>query len=93
MPVGNKVIWEDARFIAMVVRGPNACGDFPVDPSDEIFCLLRGAPRLECMEDGRRHEQVVRQSEMRSVPAPVPHSSRPSPSGGSASGAIGCSIR
>ena len=23
-PVGNKVIWEDSQFIAMVVRGPNA---------------------------------------------------------------------
>ena len=51
-PVGNKVIWEDSQFTAMVVRGPNARRDFHVDPSDEIFYMLRGAMRLEYMEDG-----------------------------------------
>ena len=49
-PVGNKVIWEDSQFTAMVVRGPNARRDFHVDPSDEIFYMLRGAMRLEFME-------------------------------------------
>ena len=60
-PVGNKVIWEDSQFTAMVVRGPNARRDFHVDPSDEIFYMLRGAMRLEYMEDGRRHERIIRE--------------------------------
>src|SRR5262249_6915421 len=41
-PVGNKVIWEDSQFTAMVIHGPNARRDFHVDPSDEIFYMLRG---------------------------------------------------
>ena len=39
-PVGNKVIWEDSQFTAMVIRGPNARRDFHIDPSDEIFFML-----------------------------------------------------
>jgi 3-hydroxyanthranilate 3,4-dioxygenase len=73
-PVGNKVIWEDSQFTAMIVRGPNARRDFHVDPSDEIFYMLRGAMRLEYMVDGRRHEQIIREGEMCLVPARVPHS-------------------
>jgi 3-hydroxyanthranilate 3,4-dioxygenase len=73
-PVGNKVIWEDSQFTAMVVRGPNARRDFHVDPSDEIFYMLRGAMRLEFMEDGRRHERIIREGEMCLLPARVPHS-------------------
>ena len=72
-PVGNKVIWEDSQFTAMIVRGPNARRDFHVDPSDEIFYMLRGDMVLEYMEDGRR-EQVIRQGEMLLVPARMPHS-------------------
>ncbi len=73
-PVGNKVIWEDSQFIAMVVRGPNARRDFHVDPSDEIFYMLRGAMRLEYMVEGRRHEQIIREGELCLLPALVPHS-------------------
>ncbi|HEV3346267.1 MAG TPA: 3-hydroxyanthranilate 3,4-dioxygenase, partial [Methylomirabilota bacterium] len=73
-PVGNKVIWEDSQFTAMVVRGPNARRDFHVDPSDEIFYMLRGAMRLEYVEDGRRHERIIREGEMCLLPALVPHS-------------------
>ena len=51
-PVGNKVIWEDSQFTAMVIRGPNARRDFHIDPSDEIFFMLKGAMTLETLEDG-----------------------------------------
>ena len=59
-PVGNKVIWEDSQFTAMIIRGPNARRDFHVDPSDEIFYMLRGDMVLEYMSGGRRHEQIIR---------------------------------
>jgi len=72
-PVGNKVIWEDSQFTAMVVRGPNARRDFHVDPSDEIFYMLRGDMVLEYIEGGRRREQVIREGEILLVPARVPH--------------------
>jgi 3-hydroxyanthranilic acid dioxygenase len=35
-PVGNKVIWEDSQFTAMIIRGPNASSSW-CQPS----CLTR----------------------------------------------------
>ena len=72
-PVGNKVIWEDSQFTAMIVRGPNARRDFHVDPSDEIFYMLKGDMTLEYMQDGKRRSQVIREGGMLLVPALTPH--------------------
>lgn len=73
-PVGNKVIWEDSQFTAMIIRGPNARRDFHVDPSDEIFYMLKGDMVLEYMQDDRRHHQTIREGELLLVPASTPHS-------------------
>ena len=73
-PVGNKVIWEDSQFTAMVIRGPNARRDFHIDPSDEIFFMLKGAMTLETLEAGTRRSRVIREGEMCLVPALTPHS-------------------
>ena len=72
-PVGNKVIWEDSQFTAMIVRGPNARRDFHVDPSDELFYMLEGDMVLEYIEDGRRRRQRIREGELLLVPALTPH--------------------
>ena len=73
-PVGNKVIWEDSHFTAMIIRGPNARRDFHVDPSDEIFYMLKGDMVLEFIRDGQRHHQTIREGELLLVPALTPHS-------------------
>jgi 3-hydroxyanthranilate 3,4-dioxygenase len=73
-PVGNKVIWEDSQFTAMIVCGPNRRRDFHDDPSDEIFYMLRGAMTLEYLDARRRHDAVIREGEMLLVPAHTPHS-------------------
>jgi len=73
-PVGNKVIWEDSQFTAMVIRGPNARRDFHVDPSDEMFFMLKGDMVVEYIQDGRRRTQVVREGGLLLVPAFTPHS-------------------
>ena len=73
-PVGNKVIWEDSQFTAMIIRGPNARRDFHVDPSDEIFYMLKGDMTVEYIEDGKRNTQVIREGEIFLMPASVPHS-------------------
>jgi 3-hydroxyanthranilate 3,4-dioxygenase len=72
-PVGNKVIWDDSQFTAMIVRGPNARRDFHVDPSDELFYMLKGDMVLEYMRDGKRQSQVIREGGMLLVPALTPH--------------------
>jgi 3-hydroxyanthranilate 3,4-dioxygenase len=73
-PAGNKVTWEDTQFTAMIVRGPNARRDFHVDPSDEIFYMLKGDMVLEYIDGGRRHRQTIREGELLLVPALTPHS-------------------
>jgi 3-hydroxyanthranilate 3,4-dioxygenase len=73
-PVGNKVIWDDSQFTAMIIRGPNARRDFHVDPSDEIFYMLEGDMVLEYMDQGRRQQRVIRKGGMMLVPALTPHS-------------------
>jgi 3-hydroxyanthranilate 3,4-dioxygenase len=72
-PVGNKVIWDDSQLTAMIVRGPNARRDFHVDPSDELFYMLKGDMVLEYMRDGKRQSQVIREGGMLLVPALTPH--------------------
>jgi 3-hydroxyanthranilate 3,4-dioxygenase len=73
-PVGNKVIWEDSQFTAMVIRGPNARRDFHIDPFDEIFYMLKGAMILETLENDKRVSHVIREGEMCLLPALTPHS-------------------
>ena len=72
-PVGNKVIWEDSQFTAMIVRGPNARRDFHVDPSDEIFYMLKGDMVLEYVQDGTRRSQLICEGGLLLVPALTPH--------------------
>jgi len=74
-PVGNKVVWEDSQYTAMVVRGPNARRDFHIDPSDEIFFQLKGDIIVEHLDgQGRRQSTVVGEGEIFLLPSLVPHS-------------------
>src|SRR5215469_2182755 len=41
-PVGNKLVFEDAGMVVMVVGGPNQRVDFHDDPGEEFFYQLRG---------------------------------------------------
>jgi 3-hydroxyanthranilate 3,4-dioxygenase len=72
-PVSNRVIWPDGDLMAMVVRGPNARTDFHDDPGDELFLQLRGAIRVDVIEDGEVRERWVREGEIMLVPGHVPH--------------------
>ena len=74
-PVGNKVVWEDSQYTAMVIRGPNARRDFHIDPSDEIFYQLKGDIVVEHLDHGgRRQSSVIGEGEIFLLPAMVPHS-------------------
>ncbi|HZT08452.1 MAG TPA: 3-hydroxyanthranilate 3,4-dioxygenase [Chloroflexota bacterium] len=73
-PVGNKVVWQDSQFTAMVVRGPNARRDFHIDPFDEIFYQLRGDIVVEYLDEhGTRQNAIVHEGDLFLVPARVPH--------------------
>ena len=36
-PVGNKMVWQNAEFMVMVVGGPNQRKDFHIEEGEEFF--------------------------------------------------------
>ncbi len=77
-PVCNKVIWEDAEFIVMVVGGPNQRTDFHYDEGPEFFYQLEGRMLLRIMHeeaDGNRVEDIyIEAGEIFMLPPKIPHS-------------------
>lgn len=74
-PVNNKELWNDSEFLIMLLGGPNARRDFHVDPSDEIFYQIKGSCYVEIINDeGKREVIEVKEGEMFTLPANVPHS-------------------
>ena len=51
-PVGNKLVFEKAGMVVMVVGGPNQRVDFHDDPEEEFFYQLRGDMVLKVIENG-----------------------------------------
>jgi len=73
-PVANKEVFPQSEFIFQIIRGPNARNDFHIDPGDEIFYQLKGAIRVDVVEDGRRKQNILNEGDVLLVPAGVPHS-------------------
>ncbi|MDP9864442.1 MULTISPECIES: 3-hydroxyanthranilate 3,4-dioxygenase [Streptosporangium] len=74
-PVGNKIIFEGAGdLIVMVVGGPNARTDFHVDPYEELFYQVRGNMHINVMTPEGPETVHVREGQMWLLPAGLPHS-------------------
>src|SRR5262245_136298 len=74
-PVGNKVLWDEFQFTAMLIHGPTARRDFHLDPYDEVFYQLKGDIVVEHLDKaGKRISSLVREGEVFLMPAMVPHS-------------------
>jgi 3-hydroxyanthranilate 3,4-dioxygenase len=73
-PVGNKLVFEDAEFIVMVVGGPNARKDFHVDEGEEFFYQVEGDIVVRVVENGAPRDIPVREGEVFLLPPRVPHS-------------------
>jgi 3-hydroxyanthranilate 3,4-dioxygenase len=73
-PVGNRLVFEDAEFIVMVVGGPNARKDYHVDDGEEFFYQIEGDIVLRVVESGSHREIPIRQGEIFLLPPRVPHS-------------------
>lgn len=73
-PVGNKLVYEDAEFIVMVVGGPNARKDYHWEEGEEFFYQLEGDVKVIVQEDGKAVEVTIKEGEIFLLPAKVPHS-------------------
>lgn len=73
-PVCNKLVFEDAEFIIMVVGGPNSRKDYHYDEGEEFFYQLEGGMLLKIMEHGSPREIPIGEGEIFLLPPRIPHS-------------------
>lgn len=73
-PVGNKVVYEDADFIVMVVGGPNARKDYHYNEGEEFFYQLEGEITVKIQEDGQSKSMDLKAGDIYLHPSRVPHS-------------------
>jgi 3-hydroxyanthranilate 3,4-dioxygenase len=73
-PVANRLLFPVGDFIIMVVGGPNARGDYHVDPGAEFFHQLEGTLTLKTIQDGMPVDYRVGPGEVLMLPPFVPHS-------------------
>ncbi len=72
-PVGNKLVYEDAEFIVMVVGGPNSRKDYHWEEGEEFFYQIEGDITVKVQEDGKAVDVPIREGEIFLLPARVPH--------------------
>jgi 3-hydroxyanthranilate 3,4-dioxygenase len=73
-PVCNKLVFEDAEFIVMVVGGPNRRKDYHYDEGEEFFYQIEGDMVLKIMEDGKPRDIRIREGDVFLLPPRIPHS-------------------
>ena len=73
-PVGNKLVYEDAEFVVMVVGGPNTRSDYHIDPGDEFFYQIEGEMVLKVIDQGKPADIPIKAGEIFLLPSNVPHS-------------------
>jgi len=73
-PVGNKLVFEDADFIVMVVGGPNARKDYHYNEGEEFFYQLEGDILVKIQENGKSVDVPIKEGEIFLLPSNVPHS-------------------
>ena len=74
-PVGNKMVWQDADTIVMVV-GSNTRKDYHVNEGEEFFYQVEGDIVLKVQDRGKIVDIPIRQGEIFLLPPRVPHSPR-----------------
>lgn len=73
-PVCNKLVFEDAEFIVMVVGGPNTRKDYHYDEGEEFFYQVEGEMLLKTMQDGEPVDIPIKAGEIFLLPPRIPHS-------------------
>ena len=75
-PVGNKMVWQDGDFIAMVVGGPNSRKDYHINQTPEFFYQVEGDIVLKVIDEGEHKDVHIREGDIYLLPPGIPHSPR-----------------
>ena len=73
-PVGNKVIWENAELIVMVVGGPNSRKDYHFNEGEEFYYQIEGNILVKIQEDGKAADVHINEGEVFLLPPRTAHS-------------------
>ena len=73
-PVCNQVVYEDTKFIIMVVGGPNIRKDYHLNTGEEFFHQLEGDMILRIIENGSPKNIYIKEGDIFLLPPLVPHS-------------------
>lgn len=72
-PVGNKLVWQDADTIVMVVGGPNSRKDYHVNDGEEFFYQVEGDILLKIIDNGKSVDIPIKEGEIYLLRSKVPH--------------------
>jgi 3-hydroxyanthranilate 3,4-dioxygenase len=78
-PVGNKVIYQDAELIIMVVGGPNSRKDYHFNEGEEFYYQLEGDIVVGIQENGKAVDVPIREGEIFLLPGRESHQPRRGP--------------
>lgn len=78
-PVGNKVIYQDAELIIMVVGGPNSRKDYHFNEGEEFYYQLEGDIVVGIQENGKAIDIPIKEGEIFLLPGSEPHQPRRGP--------------
>lgn len=78
-PVGNKCIWDNGDYIAMVIGGPNSRKDYHYNETPEFFYQVEGDIVLKIIDDGVPKDIHINEGDVYLLPPNVPHSPQRGP--------------
>jgi len=78
-PVGNKCIWENGEYIAMVIGGPNSRKDYHLNKTPEFYYQVEGDIVLKIIDNGEAKDIHINEGDVYLLPSNVPHSPQRGP--------------
>lgn len=78
-PVGNKCVWDNGEYIAMVVGGPNSRKDYHLNKTPEFFYQVEGDIILKVIDEGVPKDIHIKEGDIYLLPSNIPHSPQRGP--------------